>query len=178
MEYYKIIRNGAVTGAGQMFLKWYSSKHSFMYCDLNSAELVQDVITDTIYHAYWLRNVPQEAGAVEEAEVVMINAAEYDEIIEQLREGEEILAPEPDPEPEPEPVEPDPEPEPERPMTIAEMRAAIADLTAMTAKEDIAKWSYFVLHDEVYRAVSPIRKGTEIRPGYNCEKKTLDEVIT
>ena len=32
------------------------------------------------------------------------------------------------------------------------------------------------LHDEVYLATDPILKGSEIRPGRNCLKKTLDDI--
>lgn len=174
MRFYKIIQNGAVIGAGMMFLKWNERHHCFFYCSIDEAERVQDVITERFYHADWLHASPADASTSPEAEIVLIDASEYDEIIALLDGGEEIPVPEPEPEPEP---TPEPEPEPvERPMTVQEMREKIAELTGFTAKDNISKGSYFVLHDEVYLAVDPIVKGTEIRPGRNCVKKTLDDI--
>lgn len=176
MRYYKIVQNGLVIGAGTMFLRWYPQQQRFMYCDIEEAELAQDVITETLYHADWLRTVPEGAyDNAPEAQVMMIDATEYDEIIALLDGGEEIpVGPEPEPEPEP---QPEPEPEPvERPMTVQEMREKIGELTSMTAKDNIPKGSYFVLHDEVYLAWYAIEKGAEIRPGRNCIKKSLDDI--
>jgi hypothetical protein len=34
-----------------------------------------------------------------------------------------------------------------------------------------------VLHDEIYRATDPISRGSTIKPGYNCEKKSLNELV-
>ena len=126
MRYYKIIQDGAVIGAGTMFLKWQPSQR-FFYCDFeDDAQTVQDVITEAIYHPEWLRRPPQGATGFAEAEVVLISATEYDEIIALLSDGEEILV-EPEPELEPEPT-PEPEPDPEdRPMTVREMREKIAE---------------------------------------------------
>lgn len=126
MEYYKIIRNGTVVGAGTTFLKWYPSKRQFFYCDIDSAERVQDFLTETMYHADWLRDAPSGATEALEADVRIIDATEYDEIIAELDGGEEIPdVPEPEPEPTPEPEQ---EPQPERPMTVREMREKIADM--------------------------------------------------
>ena len=63
-------------------------------------------------------------------------------------------------------------------MTVQEMREKIADLTSMAARDNISQGSYFVLHDEVYQATDPIVKGSEIRPGRNCEKKALDDILS
>ena len=81
MEYYKIIRNGTIVGAGTTFLKWYPSKRQFFYCDIDSAERVQDFLTETMYHADWLRDAPSGATEALEADVRIIDATEYDEII-------------------------------------------------------------------------------------------------
>lgn len=61
---------------------------------------------------------------------------------------------------------------------LDEMMRQIDVLTSMTAKDNIAAGSYFVLHDEVYLATDPIVKGTEIRPGRNCMKKTFDDFMS
>lgn len=176
MQYYKIIDQGNVIGVGTMLLKWFASAERFFYCDsLNEAEAVQDVLTEQLYRDDWLHKPPDGATQPRPATVTLIDATEYDELYALLSDGEDIPV---DPEPEPEPPpQPEPEPEPERPMSIQEMRDAIAELTSMTAKDDIAQGSYFVLHDEVFLATDPIVKGSAIRPGYNCEKKTLSELL-
>lgn len=101
-----------------------------------------------------------------------IYGTEYEQIIQEL----EPTDPEDD-----NPIVPDPGEgeEPETPLTRAELTARLLELEAsassMTAKDNYPQGSYFVLHDEVYRATDPISKGSEIRPGYNCEKKSLDD---
>ena len=129
-----------------------------------------------IYRIGWLNPLPDGAPMYPAAEASIIDAQEYDDLIAALDGGETV--PEPDePEPEPEPAPgPEPEPQPERPMSVAEMRAAIAELTSMTAKHNIAKGSIFVLHDTVYQATRGIEKGAEVKPGYNCVQKPLGDL--
>ena len=110
------------------------------------------------------------------AEAAIIDPEEYEELIATLDGGETVPEPpEPEPEPEPQP-EPEPEPAPERPMTVAEMRAAIAELQSMKAKENYAKGAFFVLHDVIYQATRAIVKGTEVKPGVNCVQKSLGDL--
>lgn len=128
MTYFKIIQNGEIVGAGCQFLKWYPRTRKMALCDLQDAQGAHDAVSERVYHADWLKNVPREAGiTLQEADIALIDAVEYDEIIETLSGGETIPVPEPDPEPQPEP-EPEPEPDPEeRPMTVAEMREKIQE---------------------------------------------------
>lgn len=130
MRYYKIVQNGFVIGAGTMFLRWFPRQRRFMYCDLDEAEFVQDVITETLYHAQWLHNPPAGSYTVPEAQVTIIDSTEYDEIVAML-DGDENIPVEPEPEPEPEPTS-EPEPsdttQPERPITVQEMREKIAEM--------------------------------------------------
>lgn len=49
--------------------------------------------------------------------------------------------------------------------------------TDMTARDNIGKGGYFILHDVAYRALTAIVKGTEVQPGKNCVKVNLNEVI-
>ena len=181
IQYYKIIRNGLVVGAGTTFLKWSQRHRRYFYCELEEAQAVQDVVKEVLYTADWLRNSPSGATELTEAEVVLIDAVEYDEIVAELTDGEEIPVPDPDPDPEPPAPDPGPDHDPERPMTVQEMREAIAamqeSMTDMTAKENISKGSYFVLHDVVYRATSAIVRGKEIKQGRNCERATLTEAV-
>lgn len=125
MRYFKIILDGSVIGAGCNFMRYYPRTQGFAYCDMEVAECAKDVVSELKYHDGWLKRSPVEAGTVPEARVVLIEQAEYDDLIEQLMDGETV--PEPvEPEPEPTP-EPEPEPEPERRMTVQEMREKITE---------------------------------------------------
>lgn len=176
MTYFKVIANGAAVDAGWMWLQWNARHQCLMACEPNAAHWAQSYDGSTVYRFGWLNPVPNGAPEYPTVEAAIIDAQEYDDLIAVLDGGETV--PEPvEPEPEPEPA-PEPEPEPEdRPMSVREMREKIAELTSMTAKDNYPQGSYFVLHDEVYRATDPITKGSKIRPGYNCEKKTLDEFL-
>ena len=177
MTYFKVIANGAAVDAGWMWLQWNARHQCLMACEPNTAHWAQSYDGHTVYRFGWLNPVPDGAPVFPTVEAAIIDAQEYDDLIAVLDGGETVPEPvEPEPEPEPAP-EPEPEPEPERPMSVAEMRMKIAELTSMTAKDNIPQGSYFVLHDVIYRATYPIVKGTEIRPGYNCQKKNLDELI-
>lgn len=136
MRYYKIIQDGTIVGAGTMFLRWYDKYGSFFYCDMENAECVQDVVTERLYHPDWLNGVPGNVYPQPRADVVIVDATEYDDIVEQLMGGETIPVPEPEPEPEPEP-DPGEDPEPEeRPMTVQEMREKIKEQEEMIAAQD------------------------------------------
>lgn len=184
MTYYKIIRDGEIIGAGCNFMKWFPRTRRFAICDMQIAECVHDTVSETLYHADWLKNVPQEATMrPAEAIVTIIDAAEYDEIIEQLVDGETIPI---DPEPEPEPTpEPEPEPEPEHRMTVQEMREKIEELTAMVmteAKSFAAERTYQsgeILTDgsKVYIANHVIVQGETVTPGLNCTETSIAAVL-
>lgn len=176
MTYYKIIQNGAAVDAGYTFLRWDTRHSCLMGCEPRDAHFVQSMDGETVYRVGWLNPLPDGAPVYPTVEAAIIDAQEYDDLIAALDGGETVPEPvEPEPEPEPTP-EPEPEPQPERPMTVAEMRAAIAELTSMEAKDNYAKGSFFVLHDVVYQATEPILKGKEIKPGRNCIKKSLEDL--
>lgn len=179
MTYFKVIDNGAAVDAGCMWLQWVARHKCLMACEARDAHYAQSYDGSTVYRFGWLNPLPDGAPVYPVVEAKTIDAQEYEDLIAVLPDGETV--PEPvDPEPEPEPT-PEPEPEPERPMTVQEMREKIAEIIAersdMTAKENYAVGAYFILHDEVYQATSPIVKGTEIVPGRNCAKKALDNII-
>ena len=125
MTYYKIISQGQIIGVGTMFLKWNENKKDFYYAHIDEANCVQNIITQEFYYTNWLVPLPNNAPHIMSATVTIIDASEYDELYEQLKEDEPIpyippTPPTPEPEPEPEPVEP-----PEAPMTIQQMRDKI-----------------------------------------------------
>lgn len=53
----------------------------------------------------------------------------------------------------------------------------LPETTGMYAQTDIPKGGLFIAHDTVYRATEAILKGAEIRPGRNCDKTTLNEIM-
>ncbi len=126
MRYFKIIQDGAIIGCGTNFIAWLPRTRRFAICDMDLAQAVIDVISEQRFHAEWLAAVPAESGVVfPTAEVVLIDADEYNDIYEELSDGEPI--PIPEPEPEPTPPEPEPEPEEQPRMTVQEMREKITE---------------------------------------------------
>ena len=125
MTYYKIIQDDTITDAGFCFLK-ENKKGTLLYCEIDDAQLMQSYDGNKLYHCEWLKNVPTFTD-YETCEAVVIDEAEYNDIVAYLDDGEEVPVT-PD---EPEPVEPD-EPEDEedteeKPMTLAEMREKITE---------------------------------------------------
>ena len=177
MTYFKIINNGEAVDAGWMWLHWNAKHKCLMVCEPREAHYVQNYTETATYRFGWLNPLPDGAPMYPAAEGAIIDADEYNDLIEILDDGETVPEPD-DPEPEPEPGGDDtePEPDPEHRMTIAEMREAIAELTSMTAKDNYTKGSYFVLHDIVYQATRAIVKGSEVKPGYNCIQKSLGDL--
>ena len=176
MTFFKVIENGEAVDAGWMWLRWNTKHGCLLACEPREAHYAQNYTETAIYRIGWLNPLPEGAPTYPMAEASIIDAQEYDDLLAALDGDETVPEPvDPEPTPEPDPA-PDPAPEPERPMSIAEMRAKIAELTSMAAKDNIQMDAFFVLHDEVYQATRPIVKGTEIRPGYNCVKKTLDDL--
>lgn len=132
MTYFKIIDNGQAVDAGWMWLRWNTKHKCLMACEPREAHYVQNYTETTVYRFGWLNPLPDGAPMYPAADGAIIDADEYNDLIEILDDGG--TAPEPD-EPGPEPDEPggdEPEPgddtEPERPMTIAEMRQRIREL--------------------------------------------------
>lgn len=185
MTYYKIIQGGEAVDAAFTFLRWDERHGRLMGCEPRDAQYVQSMDGETVYRVGWLNPTPDGAPVFETCECVIIDAQEYDDLKAALDSGETVQEPQ---EPQDGPQEgqaenpaEEPQEAAERPMTVQEMREKIMELvagqTSMTAKENYAPGSYFVLHDVVYRATDPIVKGSEIKPGYNCEQKTLDDII-
>ena len=176
MTYYKVIDNGQAVDAGWMWLRWNTKHKCLMVCEPRDAHYVQNYTETAIYRFGWLNPLPDGAPMYQAAEGSIIDPDEYNDLIEFLDDGETVPEPdEPGPEPEPTPG-PEPEPEPGHRMTVAEMREAILELTSMEAKENYSKGTYFVMHDVIYQATRPIVKGTEVKPGYNCAKKSLGDL--
>ena len=177
MTYFKVIDNGAAVDAGWMWLRWNTKHGCLMACEPREAHYAQSYDGSTVFRFGWLNPLPDGAPSYPTVDAAIIDAQEYEDLMAVLPEGETVPEPpEPGPEPEPTPG-PEPDQDQDRPMSIAKIREAIADLTSMAAKDNYPKGSYFVLHDVVYQATRAIAKGTEVKPGYNCVKKSLEDLV-
>lgn len=47
----------------------------------------------------------------------------------------------------------------------------------MTVLDDIGKGKYFILHDVCYKALRAIPAGAEAKPGNNCVKVNLNDIV-
>lgn len=126
MNYFKIIIDGIVKDIGATFLKW-NSKHNMLFCcDVQDAEYAQSYTQNTIYHDNWLKPISNTAVVYTNADIVIINATEYDELKALLDDGEQIIVPPEEQQPiEPENPSPDEPQEEQHPMTVSEMRSKI-----------------------------------------------------
>ncbi len=130
MSYYKVIRDGMVTDAGEMFLRWQEKHKIMLACKPEEAQFIQGS-NGTILRVAWLNPAPEEAGTYETVEAALIDRQEYLDLRAVLDDGETVPEPEPvQPEPTPEP-EPGPDvPEGEKPMTVQQMREKITEQDA------------------------------------------------
>lgn len=185
MRYYKIIQGNDVVGVGTMFLRWFATSRAFFYCEFENAQIVQDVLSERFYHVDWMSRPPEEASGFAQADVEFIDSVEYDELYALLDDGEEVPF---EPDVEPEPVNPEPDEEPdqdERPMSVAEMRARIAELTELvnneskpfTAKQTYYKDNLIVNGAHMYFADQVIIKGETVNPGINCSEISLEDIL-
>lgn len=125
MTYYKLIRDGVIFDAGEMWLRWQPKNRIMLRCEPSEAQFVMGS-DETIYRVQWLNPAPSEAGQYEVIEAAIIDRQEYDDLRAVLDDGETVPVPEPvipEPEPEPEP-EPD-QPVEDKPMSVQEMRKKI-----------------------------------------------------
>lgn len=129
MSYFKVVRDGVVIDAGEIFLRWQEKNRVLVSCQPEKAQFIRSYDGKSIWRVAWLNPPPAEAGSYETVEAALIERQEFLDLRAVLDEGETVPEPEPIvPEPEPEP-EPDPEqPETEQPMTVAQMRAKILQL--------------------------------------------------
>lgn len=133
MSYYKVIRDGTVIDANEIFLRWQTKNKIMLACEMEDAQFIQSHDGDNIWRVPWLNPAPEEAGSYETVEAALIERQEYLDLRAVLDDGETV--------PEPEPVQPEPTPEPEpdvpedgeRPLTVQQMREKISDLEAQNA---------------------------------------------
>lgn len=160
MRYYKIIQDGYIIGAGCNFMRWSPRTRKFAYCEMEQAEAVKDVVSENCFCADWLFKIPEEAGVTfPEAIVILIDQEEYDEIIEELIDGEDIPVPDPEPDPGP---QPEPQPEPDVPR----------------ASKTIQKGEYFYLGKKLCKAKTYIANGAILTLNTNYEVTTVENELT
>lgn len=134
MEYFKIIQNSHVVEASTSLVKIDEKYHMLLYSDIDHAQFVQARNGGKLYHDSWLRPVRDSGMAYETAEIIMIEEAEYEEIVAMLDDdetipviGEAVEQPE-------EPAETEEITVDEKPMSISEMRGKIKELEELVAK--------------------------------------------
>ena len=180
MTYYKIIINSEVVSVNIVFVRWDDKHRCMMYCDIDDAQFVQKHDGTALYHANWLKSYPARAGQYEEAEVVVINKEEYDELLALIIDGDPIPQPEPEPTPEPTPG-PEPDPEPDIPMSLDEIREIVKRMNdqdqCMTVSDNIPIGSYFSIGNRIYLATQSIVSGSTIIPNHNCKEVKMADVV-
>ena len=133
MTFFKVIENGEAVDAGWMWLRWNAKHNCLLACEPREAHYAQNYTETAIYRIGWLNPLPEGAPTYPMAEASIIDAQEYDDLLAALDGGETVPEPvDPESTPEPDPA-PDPAPEQERPMTVAEMRAILAELQEQNA---------------------------------------------
>lgn len=126
MTYYKIIQNNQVIDAGFVFLKWNERRQSYYIANIDEAQFAQSFDQTRVYRDGWLKPAPNATG-FEDAEIVVIDKTEYEEIRALLDDGEKIELPEPEEVTETIIEKPDVKPISEQPMSISEMRQKILE---------------------------------------------------
>jgi len=131
MSFYKVVRDGNVIDAGEIWLKWQAKNRIMVSCPPDEAQFIMSHDGNTVWRVQWLNPAPLEAGTYETVEAAIIGKQEYLDLRAVLDDGEVVPVPEPIvPEPEPEP-EPDPEqPEEEKPLTVQQMREKLVEQDA------------------------------------------------
>ena len=135
MTYYKIIKDGQAVDAAFTFLRWDERLGRLIGCEARDAQYVQSMDGETVYRVGWLNPLQDGAPAYETCECVLIDAQEYGDLKAVLEDGETVQEPTEDAETPEEgqgeaPEEGQLEDE-EKPMTVAQMRAKIAELEEM-----------------------------------------------
>lgn len=167
--FYKIISQGQIIDAAPgdqlNYVRWQEKNGMFLSC----APELADGIVSTDGGSIYLLEDSTAGEAIPGAPVITmaeITEEEYQEIRDELDAGQAIVNPD------------DEQQEDSQAKTrLRQLEEIVASLQDMTAKDNIARGQYFIMHDEVYLATDPIVKGREIRPGFNCRKKTLDDIL-
>lgn len=128
MIYYKIVQDGIVIDANDVFLRFQPKHKVMLACEAENAEYIQSRDGSTIWHGDWLHPVPECAPEIDsismkghsdsDTYVVYIDEDEFHRIREQLYEDEAIIELEQGPVPEE--SEPAEEDEPVRKSQTAE----------------------------------------------------------
>lgn len=177
--YYKVISNGQIVDVcdGLNYVRWQERNHLFLSCSENVADGIVSSDGTKVY--LFEGKTPVDGCAF--VTLGEITAEQYADIRQQLIDNGVIDDPD-EPQPDDGDDNDDEGEEEQEPVAKSKLAKRVEALEAalddMTAKDDFPQGGYFVLHDEIYRAAYPISKGSVIRPGYNCERITLTELIS
>ena len=177
--YYKVISGGQIIDVcdGLNYVRWQERNGLFLNCP----ESVADGIVSSDGTKVFLFEGKEPVGDCAFVRLGEITAEQYADIRQQLIDNGVIDDPDeqqPDDGGDDEDEEQD-EQEPVAKSKLAQRVEALeAALGDMTAKDNVPQYGYFVLHDVIYRATIPITKGSTIRPGYNCRKISLTDLIS
>ena len=122
MTFCKIIQNDTIVSVGCVFLKWNTKRNRLFVCDDAEGQFIQSYDERHIYKAAWMKPSKEAKCEYEDADVVVITETEYNDIKEQLNEGEPIIE---EVQERPLTIEHHEEPDEEKPLSIAEMRELI-----------------------------------------------------
>jgi hypothetical protein len=122
MTYFKIIIKKKIINVGCTFLKWNEERKRMYISNVDEGQFVQAIDESGIYRDTWMKEAPKEAKSFTNAKVVIIDEAEFNDLLEELNEGNSIDEETPEIIPEHELTE---EPEQEKPMSINDMRDLI-----------------------------------------------------
>lgn len=126
MNYYKILRDGVVVDANNVFLKWQAKHKTLMVCQPEDGQFIQSSDQSEVYRVVWLHPAPEEvASQYTLIEAREIDKNEYLRIRALLDEGEQ-------PEEEQPVIEPEQEPQKQEPtetvLSIDEMRRELSEM--------------------------------------------------
>lgn len=132
MKYYKVIRDGVIVDAGEIWLRWQEKNRILISCAPEDAQFIMSHDGADIWRVQWLNPAPAAAGSYETVEAALIDQQEYLDLRAVLDDGETVPIPDPVvPEPDTE-LLPDEEPgqEEDHPMTVQQMREKLAEQDA------------------------------------------------
>lgn len=127
MSYYKIIRDGCVVDANNVFLKWQEKHKTLMVCQPEDGQFIQSGDQSEVYRVSWLNPAPESVGSqYDYIDAKEIDQEEYERLREILDEGEQPMESEPE---QPPVVEDEQEQIADDPvMGIDEMRRALVEV--------------------------------------------------
>ena len=185
---YKLVKGKNIVGvATESDFRKFQPKHNrVLFSDVENGEFVE--YKEKYYRDDWLRVPPAGAPSIIDAKIIRIDRNEYEEIAEQLDDGnlpedssldEETEVPVDNPNPEEtETVQKTAAQILEEQIRNLEEWIGLADRDAdMIADSNIVAGKYFMSGNTLYRATANIASGTRITVGVNAEKISISDAL-